>query len=59
MYSVSHKGYAVYKLEKTGDEEGDDYNTCYVSHLNRSNVASPNQVKDAMTDNEVTVFLFV
>ena len=56
MYSVSHQGYAVYKLEKTGNEKGDDFDTCYVSHLNRSTVASPNEVKDAMTDNEVIVF---
>ena len=46
----------MYKLEKTGDDEGDDFYTCYVSHLNRSNIASPNEVKDALTDNEVSIF---
>ena len=36
---------------------------CYVSHLNRTNPATPQQVKDAMTDNEVifnySYFLFI
>ena len=56
VYIVSHQSYAVHKLEKMGDDEGDDFNICYVSHLNRSNVARPNMLKDALTDNEVLVF---
>lgn len=50
------KGYAVHKLERRDDDpETVDYNVCYVSHLDRKHMASPDEVKDAITDNEMEV----
>ena len=50
------KGYAVHKLERSDDDpETVDYNVCYVSHLDRKHVASPDEVKDAISDNEMEV----
>ena len=51
-FLIFFQGYAVHKFEnfpKKGSQS-----VCYVSHLNRTNPATPQQVKDAMTDNEVT-----
>ena len=50
------KGYAVHKLERSDDDpETVDYNVCYVSHLDQKHVASPDEVQDAITDNEMEV----
>ena len=50
------QGYAVHKLERSDDDpETVDYNVCYVSHLDRQHVSSPDKVKDAITDNEMEV----
>lgn len=49
------KGYAVYKFERSDDDDdnNDDYDVCYVSHLNRTALATPEQVKDELTGSEI------
>ena len=49
------QGYAVYKFERSDDDDdnNDDYDVCYVSHLNRTALATPQQVKDELTGSEV------
>ena len=43
-------------MEKSSKDKDDaDYSVCYVSHLNRTNLANPQQVKDGVKDNEVCV----
>ena len=50
------KGYAVYKLERRDDDPKTvDYDVCYVNHIDRKHVASPDEVKEAITDNEMEV----
>lgn len=48
------KGYAVHKFEKSdNDEEGNfDSSVCYVSHLNRTNLATPEELKDSLSESE-------
>lgn len=42
-------------MERSDGDSDDnmDYNVCYVTHLNRTNLPTPTEVKDAMTDTEV------
>lgn len=51
------KGYAVHKFEKNDNDEEDNFDNslCYVSHFNQTHLATPEQLKDSLSESEIDV----